>query len=308
MEPIAEFRCKSLEPPQIATSETVRSAPPVDPQIDKLSRDELVSIINMRRDLVRLADLIDWTVFDREFGAQFVSSTGLPALPTRLVAGLLHRKHLYSLSDEEIVQRWVESPYFKNVRGNQHLQLEVDCDPFGMEQWRRRIHEEGVEWLPTEAIEAAEQSGPSRKASVTTTVMDTTVQCKAIAHLTGRRPLNRTREQPADTAKAPGIDLRKAARAQALAPISQPAVMHTRGSSAGCESNEGGCVASSVVVTATSSGRLAIRCPCDWSRISRCRAGFTRSVARTPINRTRCMGLGWSASRMARLGLPANSA
>jgi IS5 family transposase len=40
--------------------------------------------------LARLAGRIDWTVFDRQSGAQFVSTTGRPALPTQLVAGLLY--------------------------------------------------------------------------------------------------------------------------------------------------------------------------------------------------------------------------
>jgi IS5 family transposase len=49
-------------------------------------------------------------VFDRQFGVQFVSTTGRPALPTRLVAGQLYLKHVYAVSDEEVVQRWVENP------------------------------------------------------------------------------------------------------------------------------------------------------------------------------------------------------
>jgi len=50
-------------------------------------------------------------VFDREFGAKFVSTTGRRALPKRLVAGLLYLKHIYAMSDEEVVERWVEYPY-----------------------------------------------------------------------------------------------------------------------------------------------------------------------------------------------------
>jgi hypothetical protein len=40
--------------------------------------------------------VIDGAVFDREFGAQFVSMTGRPALPTRRVAGLLYLETLYA--------------------------------------------------------------------------------------------------------------------------------------------------------------------------------------------------------------------
>lgn len=52
----------------------MRSKPPPQPVADDLFRQELVNIINMRHELVRLAGLIDWSVFDREFGA--LSSSG----------------------------------------------------------------------------------------------------------------------------------------------------------------------------------------------------------------------------------------
>jgi len=70
----------------------MRAKPPAPVVVQDLFRQELVNIINMRHERVRLAELIDWSVFDREFGAQFVSTTGRPALPTRLVAGLLYLK------------------------------------------------------------------------------------------------------------------------------------------------------------------------------------------------------------------------
>jgi IS5 family transposase len=51
----------------------MRAKPPVEPRVDDLFRNELANIINMRHELVRLSEVIDWAVFDREFGAQFVS-------------------------------------------------------------------------------------------------------------------------------------------------------------------------------------------------------------------------------------------
>ena len=76
-------------------------------------------------------------------------------------------------------------------------------------RWRKRIGEEGVEWLLTETIEAAKRSGTIKAASLSTIVVDTTVQLKAIAHPTDSRLLNRAREQLVDEAKAKGIELRQ---------------------------------------------------------------------------------------------------
>jgi hypothetical protein len=68
--------CNGLETLIIARRASIRSKLPVEPRIDYLFRNELMNIINMQRELVRLADLIDWSVLDRESGAQFVSTTG----------------------------------------------------------------------------------------------------------------------------------------------------------------------------------------------------------------------------------------
>jgi IS5 family transposase len=206
---IAGFRCTVAEILQIRERESMRAKLPAEPRVDDLFRQELVNIINMRHELVRLAGLIDWSVFEREFGAQFVSTTGRPALPTRLVTGLLYLKHVYALSDEDVVERWVESPYFQHFCGERYFQHSLPCDASSLVRWRKRIGEEGVEWLLTETIEAAKRSDTIKATSLSTIVVDTTVQPKAIAHPTDSRLLNRAREQLAEEAKAHGIELRQ---------------------------------------------------------------------------------------------------
>ena len=86
---------------------------PVDERCDHdLFRTELVNLIDHRHELVRLGDLIDWQAFADEWSPQFVSTTGRPALPTRVMAALLYLKHVYALSDEDTVERWSENPYW----------------------------------------------------------------------------------------------------------------------------------------------------------------------------------------------------
>jgi IS5 family transposase len=55
-----------------------------------LFRTELVNLIDQRHELVKLGELIDWQAFADKWSPQFVSTTGRPALPTRLMAALLH--------------------------------------------------------------------------------------------------------------------------------------------------------------------------------------------------------------------------
>jgi len=69
----------------------------------------LIELLNPRHELVRLAAAMDWTSIERTFSAHFASRTGRPALPPRLVAGLLHRQHACDRSDEVAVSTWVEN-------------------------------------------------------------------------------------------------------------------------------------------------------------------------------------------------------
>lgn len=76
-----------------------------------LFRMELANLIDQRHELVKLAALIEWPAFVEAWGPKFESTTGRPALDTRLMAALLYLKHAFALSDEEVVERWKENPY-----------------------------------------------------------------------------------------------------------------------------------------------------------------------------------------------------
>ena len=182
---------------------------PTDTADQDLFRAELVNLIDQRHELVRLAELIDWQAFSDEWSPQFVSTTGRPALPTRLMAALLYLKHVYALSDEDLVERWVESPYWQHFSGERYFRHELPCDPSSLVRWRQRIGEAGCEWLLAHSIEAARKAGVIKRRSLDNVVLDTTVQPKAVAHPTDSRLLNRCREQLVQAAQEAGIQLRQ---------------------------------------------------------------------------------------------------
>lgn len=196
---------------------------PTDERSDHdLFRTELVNLIDQRHELVKLAALIDWQAFAQKWSPQFESTTGRPALPTRLMAALLYLKHVYALSDEDVVERWCENPYWQHFSGERYFRHELPCDPSSLVRWRQRIGEEGCEWLLAHSIEAARRAGVIKRRSLDEVVLDTTVQPKAIAHPTDSRLLNRAREHLVAAAQDAGITLRqsyarvgKAAEAQA---------------------------------------------------------------------------------------------
>ncbi|MCV2890129.1 IS5 family transposase [Ruegeria aquimaris] len=183
-----------------------RSRPP---EQDDLLRPRLVDMIDLRHELVKLAALIDWEVFEREWAGFFPSATGRPATSPRLVAGLLYRQHAYRLSDEAVVARWVETPYYQHFTGEVFFQHRPPIDPSSLTRWRGRIGEEGVEWLLTQTIRAGQKSGAIDEDSVKRVAVDTTVMEKAIAHPTDARLYERARDQLVALARGAGVELRQ---------------------------------------------------------------------------------------------------
>jgi IS5 family transposase len=182
---------------------------PRPPEQDDLLRPRLVDLIDMRHELAALAGLIDWDFFEREWAGFFPSATGRPATSPRLVAGLLYLQHAFRLSDEAVVARWVENPYWQHFTGETFFQHRPPIDPSSLVRWRKRIGEEGVEWLLTKTIEAGRKSGAVEKQALDAVAVDTTVMEKAIAHPTDSRLYERARARLVDLAQQAGVMLRQ---------------------------------------------------------------------------------------------------
>lgn len=179
------------------------------PEQDDLLRARLVEMIDMRHELVKLEALIDWDVFDREWAGFFPSHTGRPATSPHLVAGLLYLQHAYALSDEAVVARWAENPYWQHFCGETFFQHRLPIDPSSMTRWRNRIGEEGVEWLLTQTIEAGKRAGTVASNDLKRVTVDTTVMEKNIAHPTDARLYETARRKLVGLAREAGIGLRQ---------------------------------------------------------------------------------------------------
>jgi IS5 family transposase len=175
----------------------------------ELFRQPLSEMLNFKHPLVKLADVIDWEEIERSFGAHFELSTGRPALPPRLFAGLLYLQHAYDCSDEAIVNTWVENPYVQYFTGETYFQTEAPMDSSSLTRWRKRIGEEGVETLLMVSIDAARKIGMMKASSVDRVIVDTTVMPKAVAHPTDSRLLEKSRQHLVKLAKDHDITLRQ---------------------------------------------------------------------------------------------------
>jgi IS5 family transposase len=179
------------------------------PEQDDLLRPRLGDMIDMRHELVKLASLIDWAFFETEWAGFFPSHAGRPATSPRLVAGLLYLQHTYRLSDEAVVARWAENPYWQHFCGETFFQHRFPLDPSSLTRWRKRIGEEGVEWLLTKTIEAGREAGVISERSVEAVIVDTTVMEKAIAHPADARLYEKARRRLVTLAQEADLSLRQ---------------------------------------------------------------------------------------------------
>ena len=156
-----------------------------------------------------LADLIDWHGFDAAFGELYCPDNGCPAKATRLMVGLQYLKHLYGLSDDEVVLRWVENPYWQHFCGEEYFQHQLPIDPSSMSRFRRRIGESGCEKIFQVSIEAGLDSKTIKCNDLRRVTVDTTVQEKAVSFPTDSKLLNRSRERLVKLCRKQDVVLRQ---------------------------------------------------------------------------------------------------
>lgn len=153
------------------------------PATDDLFRSRLDHIINMRHELVKLANRIDWAHLDAE-AAPFYAAEGRPGIPTRLMVGLQVLKHMFTLSDEEICARWEYDPYFQYFCGETYFQHRFPIERSSLTHWRKRLGEAFCEKLIEESLRVAFASEALSTRELQKVVVDTTVQPKAVTYPT----------------------------------------------------------------------------------------------------------------------------
>ena len=145
-----------------------------NPQLN-VFRIPLVSVINMKHELVELAQRINWKSVEKDFGPYY-SDMGRPAVPIRKMVGCMLLKQMYSQSDEAFVDRWIENPYWQYFCGETYFQYEKPFDPSEFVHFRKRLGTDGAEKLLKLSISMFEAEEVEEKE----VLIDTTVQEKNI--------------------------------------------------------------------------------------------------------------------------------
>ena len=166
-------------------------------------------LLNPKHELVELAKTIDWSRFEAAYAACYTEDMGAPAKATRLMVGLQLLKYTFNESDESVVARWVENPYWQYFCGFTHMQHEVPIDPSSMSRWRKRVGVDRLELMLQETIDLAKRDGHVSKRDLERVNVDTTVQEKNITYPTDSKLLYKAIVKLAAAAKSRGISLRQ---------------------------------------------------------------------------------------------------
>jgi IS5 family transposase len=176
---------------------------------DELFRSRLAQIIDLKHPLCWLAQSIDWSYFEQEFGPLYVENKGRPGKPIRLLVALHYLKHTFDESDESVVERFLENPYWQYFAGYEHLLHRPPLDPTSLVKWRQRVGSEGMEKVFYQTLATAQGLGMLKRSHLNKVNIDTTVQEKAIAFPTDARLYHKMLQRLVKEAKGRGIDLRQ---------------------------------------------------------------------------------------------------
>lgn len=135
---------------------------------------DLIDQLNPKHPLLLLAKKIPWGLFEDEFKLLY-AEIGRPAKSIRLMVGLLLLKQLENLSDERVVEAWLQNPYYQSFCGMKHFQWSFPCNPSELVHFRKRIGESGAEKIFQASVLLHGDRALERAV-----VIDTTVQEKNI--------------------------------------------------------------------------------------------------------------------------------
>lgn len=136
-----------------------------------LYRPLLLDFIDIKHELVLLANKIDWQYFEDEYSPLY-SNTGQPAMPIRLMVGSLMLKRIYNLGDETLVEAWLRDPYMQYFCGMAYFEHKFPCDPSDFVHFRKRLGQKGIEKIFVYSVELHGKDAQEKMVLSDTTVQE----------------------------------------------------------------------------------------------------------------------------------------
>jgi IS5 family transposase len=177
-------------------------------QLD-LFQSSFDQLLNLSHPLCILARKIDWSRFDVAFADCYCPDTGAPGKDIRLLVGQHYLKHTFNESDESLLERWIENPYWQHFCGFTTMQHKLPLHPTSLTKWRQRVGVEQLVGLLEETIALAVREKQVTKRELAQVNVDTTVQEKNITHPTDSKLYHTAIVKLGRAAKSRGVKLRQ---------------------------------------------------------------------------------------------------
>lgn len=171
--------------------------------VPDMFRSKLEQILNLQHQLVQLAEEIDWKWIESEL-AVYYARKGRPSVPIRTMAGLILLKQMFDQSDETVIDRWLENPYWQYFTGEEYFQHDPPFDPSDFVHFRKRIGREGMEKVLALSVKLHGEAQCEDQVQI-----DTTVQEKNITYPTDVKLQSKIMEYLRLIADYTHIDLRQ---------------------------------------------------------------------------------------------------
>ena len=183
--------------------------PKKEKETPDLFRSRLDQILDCKHPLFKLANRIDWSFFEKEFSGTYHESMGRPGKSIRLMVALHYLKYTFDLSDEALLDGFLENPYWQYFCGFEYFQHRLPTDPSNMTRFRDRVGDSGFEKMLHALLCTAQDMKALSVYDLHKVNVDTTVQEKAIAFPTDSRLYYRMREKLVNLSFERDIKLRQ---------------------------------------------------------------------------------------------------
>ena len=174
------------------------------PQLN-MFKTPLKHFINDSHELVLLSKNINWDSLEESLSIYYTKDNGRPGVPIRMISGILMLKRIYNESDESVLNRWTENPYWQYFTGETYFNHDLPFDRTELIKFRKRIGEEGSEQILKMSILLF----PKKEVQEKEILIDTTVQEKNITYPTDPKLQKKIIEKCRDIAQKEGITLRQ---------------------------------------------------------------------------------------------------
>jgi len=179
-------------------------------KIDKTPQLEIFKVplkhfIKEDHELILLSKKIDWEQLETSLGIYYCNDNGRRSIPIRTIAGIILLRRMFDESDESILDRWVENPYWQYFCGEVYFQHELPFDRTELIKFRQRIGDEGSEQILKMSIHLF----PAKEIHEKEVLVDTTVQEKNITFPTDVKLQKKIVEKCRKIARKEGIELRQ---------------------------------------------------------------------------------------------------